>query len=121
MLLPQGNRTAFLDRETHIVRPHIHSGFSCASTSRIASWLSLSYRHATRPCTSAHRYTASTRNAYRLTELKDRREELEQKLADEKAKLKRMQADRRASSCESRLNRPDRASPPPNASAAPSA
>ena len=32
----------------------------------------------------------------RLTELKDRREELEKKLADEKAKLKRMQADRRA-------------------------
>ena len=32
----------------------------------------------------------------RLTELKARREELEQKLADEKAKLKRMQADRRA-------------------------
>lgn len=33
--------------------------------------------------------------AYRLTELKDRREELEQKLAAEKAKLKRMQANRR--------------------------
>ena len=34
--------------------------------------------------------------AERLAELKDRREELEQKLADEKAKLKRMQAARRA-------------------------
>ena len=32
----------------------------------------------------------------RLTELKDRREELEKKLVDEKAKLKRMQAARRA-------------------------
>ena len=34
--------------------------------------------------------------AIRLTELKERREVLEKKLADEKAKLKRMQADRRA-------------------------
>ena len=34
--------------------------------------------------------------AERLADLKTRRDELEQKLADEKAKLKRMQADRRA-------------------------
>ena len=34
--------------------------------------------------------------AERLADLKARRDELEQKLADEKAKLKRMQADRRA-------------------------
>ena len=34
--------------------------------------------------------------AVRLADLKARRDELEQKLADEKAKLKRMQADRRA-------------------------